>query len=214
MNTSETREKSRGERAGKKIVKAVAQPMQYLFLKILGIVIAVCALGAFCYFGWQKLTHVRIEKKYEMAERQLVRCQELVTLKMRYSDVASIKKSAALGLAKSYSIVKFTGVVRVGIADISKSKIVVSADGKTVTVTLPKSEILGNDIESMTVFDEKGSIFVPIKTQEIFENIDEARKSASDNLLAGGVLSDADVQAEVAVRAMLQTLGFKTVVIK
>ena len=149
-----------------------------------------------------------------MAERQLVRCQELVTLKMRYSDVASIKKSAALGLAKSYSIVKFTGVVRVGIADISKSKIVVSADGKTVTVTLPKSEILGNDIESMTVFDEKGSIFVPIKTQEIFENIDEARKSASDNLLAGGVLSDADVQAEVAVRAMLQTLGFKTVVIK
>ena len=213
-NISVETKKRAVQSAGKKIIKAAQAPVRRLLLKIAALAVLLCALGAGAYFGRRKIAEVKLAKKYMRIERQLVLCSELVTVKVRYSEIVSIKKSGALGVAKSYSIVKYSGVARAGIADVSKIKATVSKDGKSVSLALPKSDLLGNEIASQEIFDEKRSIFVPITMREIFDGIEESRASAAERLVAEGLLDDADAQAEAALRASMTALGFEHVTIR
>ncbi|WP_315602575.1 DUF4230 domain-containing protein [Treponema socranskii] len=213
-NLSVEAEKTNADETGKKSIKAARFPLRLLLLKIVLAAVLLCALGAGAYFGWKKITEIKLAKKYMRIERQLVLCRELVTVKLRYSEIVSIKKSGALGVAKSYSIVKYSGVARAGIADVSKIASTVSKDGKSVSLTLPKSELLGNEIASQEIFDEKRSIFVPITMKEIFDGIEESRASAAERLVAEGLLDDADAQAQAVLRASMTALGFENVAIR
>ena len=212
--TSVEEKKRTAQNEAKKIIKAVQVPVRRLLLKIIFAALLLCALGAGAYFGRKKITEIKLAKKYMRIERQLVLCRELVTVKLRYSEIVSIKKSGALGVAKSYSIVKYSGVARAGIADVSKIAAIVSKDGKSVSISLPKSELLGNEIASQEIFDEKRSIFVPITMKEIFDGIEESRASAAERLVAEGLLDDADVQARAVLRASMTALGFENVTIR
>ena len=212
--TSVEEKKRTAQSAAKKIIKAAQVPVRRLLLKIILAALLLCALGAGAYFGRKKIFEIRLTKKYMRIERQLVLCRELVTVKVRYSEIVSIKKSGALGVAKSYSIVKYSGVARAGIADITKIKATVSKDGKSVSISLPKSELLGNEIASQEIFDEKRSIFVPITMKEIFDGIEESRASAAERLVAEGLLDDADTQAKAVILASMSALGFENVTIR
>ena len=213
-NLSVEAKKMNAGEAGKRIIKAARAPVRRLLLKIVLAALLLCALGAGAYFGAKKISAVKLAKKYMRIERQLVLCRELVTVKLRYSEIVSIKKSGALGVAKSYSIVKYSGIARAGIADVSKITATVSKDGKSVSLTLPKSELLGNEIASQEVFDEKRSIFVPITMKEIFDGIEESRASAAERLVSEGLLEDADAQAQTVLRASMTALGFENVAIR
>ena len=212
--TSVEEKKRTAQSAAKKIIKAAQVPVRRLLLKIILAALLLCALGAGAYFGRKKITEIKLAKKYMRIERQLVLCRELVTVKLRYSEIVSIKKSGALGVAKSYSIVKYSGVARAGIADVSKIAATVSKDGKSVSISLPKSELLGNEIASQEIFDEKRSIFVPITMKEIFDGIEESRASAAERLVAEGLLDDADTQAKAVILASMSALGFENVTIR
>ena len=212
--TSVEEKKRTAQSAAKKIIKAAQVPVRRLLLKIIFAALLLGALGVGAYFGRKKITEVKLAKKYMRIERQLVLCRELVTVKLRYSEIVSIKKRSALGVAKSYSIVKYSGVARAGIADVSKIAATVSKDGKSVSILLPKSELLGNEIASQEIFDEKRSIFVPITMKEIFDGIEESRAFAAERLVAEGLLDDADAQAKAVILASMSALGFENVAIR
>ena len=110
--TSVEEKKRTAQSAAKKIIKAAQVPVRRLLLKIIFAALLLGALGVGAYFGRKKITEVKLAKKYMRIERQLVLCRELVTVKLRYSEIVSIKKRSALGVAKSYSIVKYSGVAR------------------------------------------------------------------------------------------------------
>ncbi|MCR5290283.1 MAG: DUF4230 domain-containing protein, partial [Treponema sp.] len=161
-----------------------------------------------------KLNDVSIEKQYMTIEQQLQYCQELTTIKKQYSNIVSIKKQAALGLAKSYSIVKYTGIIRVGIEDITAASIMIHDDKTTITITIPPPVILGNDLSSLEVFDEKQSIFVPIQTQEIFSEIQSSRQQTVTSLIDQGLLSEAQDVTRTVIQTILFAAGYKTVFIQ
>ena len=146
-----------------------------------------------------------------MVTRQLLSVQELITQKYRYSDIITLKKS--LGFTKSYSIVKFTGIIRAGISDVSKItfKIYDSYSGRLIKIKIPKAEILGNEIAEQSVFDEKRSVFVPITTQEIFEEIDAVRNSIAEEIVDQGFLEEANSTAQKTIIQMMYALGFDKV---
>lgn len=207
--------KNTGRRnSGKSPAGVVIRPFRRLAIKLITFAAAVCIAGTAAYFGWKKIRQVKISNTHALIERQLTKCQELVTVKNRYSDIVSIKKRTALGMAKSYSIIKYSGVVRAGISDITKASVKISSDGRKVTVLLPESVILGNEIFSQEVFDEHQNIFVPISTQEVFDSIDEARYEMTEEVMADGIIEDADRQAQDVVRTIMQTAGFADVVVK
>ena len=183
-----------------------------IFVRVIVSIVVVLLLLCGGYFGFKRFGIVRTETKLALVDRQLSYCQELVTAKYRYSDIITLKKSS--GFAKSYSIIKYTGLVRAGIADITDVSYSVSLDGNTITLTVPPAEILGNEIVSQGVFDEKQSIWVPISTQEVFDEIEKAKAEAVEDMVAEGVLEEAREYAVRVITQFMLALGFEDVKIK
>lgn len=175
-------------------------------VSIAGLALIVLAAG---WIGYKKITKVEKTTGYALVDQQLSFCQELITSKYRYSDIVTLKKTAAF--AKSYSIIKYTGLIRGGIANLSECDVDISFDGSTVRVTLPDAEILGNDVVKMEVFDEQQSIFVPITTQEIFDEIEKAKNETLEEVLADGFLKEAHDYAIRIIKQVLLASGFEHV---
>ncbi len=178
----------------------------YIFLLCFFVILSIAAGFV---VGIKKFTKINYEKSHALIERQLSLCQELVTAKYRYSDIIVVKKS--MGFSKSYSIVKYTGLLRAGIADVTEIDYTLSKDGKLVNIKVPKAELLGNDLVSQEVFDEKQSIFVPITTQEIFNEIEDARRETAENVLVDGFLEEARNYAIKIITQSLLAAGFDNV---
>lgn len=172
--------------------------------------IAICLVVVF-YFVRQKYQNPVYETKSALVEKQLSFCQELVTLKYRYSDIATIKKSA--GFSKSYSIVKYTGIIRAGIADITDISYNLSVDGNKIFLEIPPAEILGNEIVKQDVFDENSSIFVPITAKEVLEEIKKSQDETCADLIAEGLLEDARNYAIQILTQFMKSVGFEEVII-
>ena len=183
-----------------------------IILRIVTIIVVAILVLCGAYFGFKRFTTVKTESKLALVDRQLSYCQELVTAKYRYSDIITLKKAS--GFAKSYSIIKYTGIVRAGLADITDVSYSVSLDGKTITLSIPKAEVLGNEIVSQSVFDEKQSVFVPISTQEIFDEIDKAKNDAVEDMIAEGILDDARTYSIRIITQFMLALGFEEVRIR
>ena len=183
-----------------------------IFVRVILVIVIALVLLCGGYYGFKRFGIVKTESKLALVDRQLSYCQELVTAKYRYSDIITLKKSS--GFAKSYSIIKYTGLIRAGIADITDVSYSVSLDGKTITLTVPQAEILGNEIVSQGVFDEKQSIWVPISTQEVFDEIEKAKSEAVEDMIAEGVLEEAREYAVRVITQFMLALGFETVNIK
>ena len=204
----------------KKSTKIKKEPKILNFLtksicKILTRIILILALITALFFGgkfsWQKLGEIKTEKSSAIVFRELEKCAELVTAKNTYSDIISIKKTRIAGFAKSFSIIKYTGVIRGGIKDISKAQVKISERGKKTRVILPKMEVLSNDISSIEVFDESKSIFVSISIKEIMEEIRFNQETASTEILETGFLSEAESHAAKIFESILYATGFKEV---
>lgn len=200
------------EKKDSKVKKAKSGLGTKIVLRIVTILMIAAILLGCGYFGLQRFKIVQSENKLALVDRQLSFCQELVTAKYRYSDIITLKKSA--GFAKSYSIIKYTGIVRAGVADITDVSYSVSVDGKKITLNVPKAEILGNEVVNQSVFDEKRSAFVPITTQEIFDEIESAKNKAVEDMVEEGVLEDARAYAIRIITQFMLALGFEEVKIE
>lgn len=199
-------------KTGKKMSSRKAGLGTRIILRIVTIIVIALILLCGGYFAYKKFSVVKTENKLALVDRQLSFCQELVTAKYRYSDIITLKKTA--GFSKSYSIIKYTGLVRAGLADITDVSYSVSIDGKSITLTVPEAEVLGNDIVSQSVFDEKQSVFVPISTQEIFDEINRAKEQALEDMIAEGMLEDARTYSIRIITQFMLALGFEEVRIK
>lgn len=182
-----------------------------ILLRIVTILTIVICLVVVFHSMKQKYQNPTYETKYALVEKQLSYCQELVTLKYRYSDIATIKKSA--GFSKSYSIVKYTGIIRAGIADITDISYNLSIDENKIFLKIPPAEILGNEIVKQDVFDENSSIFVPITAKEVLEEIKKSQDETCADLIAEGLLDDARNYAIHILTQFMKSVGFEEVII-
>ncbi|MDE6068427.1 MAG: DUF4230 domain-containing protein [Treponemataceae bacterium] len=183
-----------------------------LILRVATIFCILLALFFATKFSFAKFTQIQIEKKRVAVERNLLASAELVLYKMRYSDMLVVKKRQGFSSAKSF--VRYSGILRAGIEDISQSEIFVSSDGKKLFVKIPSCVLLGNEICSQEIFDERQGFFTKITTQEIFTEIDEAKNNAAQEILADGLLSDADARAALVIRQLLLPIGFEDVFVE
>lgn len=186
--------------------------MSKILTKIIIIAVLVCLIMGMGYFCFKKGSEVTVTKSYAMVKESLTYWQEFVTLKYRYSDIVSVKKENFF--SSSYTLVKYTGIVRAGIPDLSKCNIEISLDRKKLTLTLPPAEILGNEIESQEVFDEKHSIFIPLTMGEIFTEIENSKQLALEEILQDGILDEAWLYAQSVITQIFHTAGFEQVEIK
>lgn len=182
-----------------------------ILTKIIIILILIMILLGAGYYVFTKKMQPKKEVNIAVVQTQLSYCQELVTLKYRYSDIISIKKSMAL--SKSFSIIKYTGIIRIGIPDITQADFEVYNEGKGVKIKLPDVEVLGNDITAQEVFDESHSIFVPITLDDVFVEIERSKDSTLEELIDDGILKEARENAKKVVQQIMMAAGFEEVIV-
>ena len=182
-----------------------------ILTKIIIILVLIMIMLGGGYYVYTKKFTPKEETHVLVVMNQLAYCQELVAVKYHYSDIVSIKKSIAL--SKSFSIIKYSGVIRIGIEDITLSDFEVFNDGKSIRIKLPDVEVLGNDITSQEVFDESHSIFVPITLDEVFTEIERSKNGTLEDLLSEGVLDEARENAKKVVQQIMMAAGFEEVII-
>ena len=170
----------------------------------------VVLLGGGYYIYTKKFTP-KTETNIAVVMNQLSFCQELVTAKYRYSDIISIKKTMAL--SKSLSIIKYTGIIRIGIADITQSDFEIYNEGKGLRIKLPDVEILGNEIINQEVFDESHSIFIPITLDDVFTEIERAKDKTLEELVDDSVLEEARENAKKVIQQIMLAAGFEEVIV-
>ena len=185
--------------------------MKKIIIKIIFWIVLICTISLGGYFFLKKMTVVKTEKLHATVSKTLEQSAELCLYKMNYTDIITIKKRGAMGLAKSYSIVKYSCIIRAGIKNIDDITFSISEDLKSIEIFIPPAELLGNDITTQTVFDESQNIFVPIRIQEIFDEIEIAKDDAAKELLAEGFLDDADKRAQDYIKQLMYALGFNSV---
>lgn len=195
--------------AMKKTESGLKRFLKTLLAKTLAALVSAALLAGAGFYAWNHYRKQKYSALSALVSNELLYCAELTTVKAVYSDIVSLKRTEVLGLAKSYSIVRYTGVVRAGIDDISSAVFTISEDRRTVKVTLPPITLLSNDISSMEVFDEHKNIFAPISSREIFEEIDTAKNKVEQTFIAKGLIEDAQVQAVLTIRRILSAMGFK-----
>ena len=187
-------------------------PLLTKIIVILSLVLAICIVGFIFYL---KVSNPIIEKRSLIVGEQLSYCQELVTLKYRYSDVISVpppkSKLPENSIFNGLVIVKIDGIIRIGIADVTMIDYEVYNNGKAVRIVLPAPEVLGNDIVSQSVFTERNG-FVKPTTEDVFDKIDERRQERLDEILSDNkLIEEASEYAKRIITLSMQSCGFEEI---
>ena len=183
-----------------------------ILTKIIIILFLLIVLLGGGYYVFTKKFVPKKEVNVAIVMSQLSLCQELVTAKNRYSDIVSISKSNKF-LGKSFTIVKFSGIIRIGIPDITKSDIEVYNEGKSLRIRIPDVEVLGNEIESQEVFDEAHNVFIPITLDEVFTELEKKKTETLEDLIDEGILNEARENAKKVVQQIMMAAGFEEVIV-
>ncbi|EDP24481.1 DUF4230 domain-containing protein [Parvimonas micra] len=142
---------------------------------------------------------------------QVKELKELATIQYKYKEIASREDwntlfNIKLPFTKSSFIVSYTGILKLGI-DLSETKVDVDENSKTIKVTLPESKVLSNelDLKSLKVYDEKNSIFNPVKVKDYSEFTQSGKENAEKDARESGVFEQSKEVAKKIIIDLLNT---------
>ena len=157
------------------------------------------------------------DRKYDTSTvlSKIVHIQELATVKYNYSGVIGYKDNfkilnISVPLTDKYFLLKYNGYLKAGV-DFSKIK--VNINGENVHVSMPRAQIFDIVIDenSVKVYDESENAFNPIKISDYNKALADEKETMRQDAIKQGVLKDANNQAELAIKSLLQEMGFKNI---
>ena len=142
---------------------------------------------------------------------QVKELKELTTIQYKYKNIATREDwntlfNIKLPFTKSSFIVTYTGVLKIGI-DLSETKVEVDENNKKINIILPEPKILSNDLDlsSVKVYDEKNSIFNPVKIKDYSEFTKSGKENAEANAKESGVFQQSKEVAKKVIIDLLNT---------
>lgn len=184
---------------------------QGLYKKI-AIIIAILII-ALCFFGGIRLGKILYgssitEKKTQITDtllyQQLAQENELSTVRYFYTNMGKYENSIELGstripFTKKSFIISYDGIIKAGI-DMDKVKIQI--DGKIITISIPKAEILSHEIkeDSVQVYDEKNSIFNGLSVEDIMNFQQQEKQEMEEKAIGNGILVEAQENAKTSLQ--------------
>ncbi len=138
----------------------------------------------------------------------LTRISELGVLKYRYTDVMELNRRFVVG-GPSTSLVRFSGVVKAGIPDVTKIRANFDQSKNTVRIFVPRAAIIDNtvDVSSVKIWDIKRNIFVPITTELKLQEISSFKNKVERELELSGFLLEADSRDEELIKSLFAGFG-------
>lgn len=142
-----------------------------------------------------------------LTSSSIERIAELSVLEYRYTDVMELSRPFFVG-AGSFSLTRFSGIVKAGVRDVSRISVEYHQDEDAVSIVMPRSEILENivDVESLRFWDVRKNLFVPISTENKLKEIGAFKERVANELRDSGFLADADARSSEIVHALYSSI--------
>lgn len=189
----------------------IARKIQKFFIIFLLSAVLILGAGYFVQGWYKKYQADSYSVLTALVGEEIINCAELVSRKSIYTDIVSIRKKAIFGLSQSLMLVKYTGTICAGIEDLTQITFEISQDMTEISLKVPHAKILSNDITNQVLFDQVNNIFVPISTEDVFNEIDNARKLQEKTLIENGFLKDADSYTEQLLIRLFSAMQFVVV---
>ncbi|MDE7262325.1 MAG: DUF4230 domain-containing protein [Oscillospiraceae bacterium] len=146
-------------------------------------------------------------------KEQLSSVRELVTQKYIYTNAerGEYSKTWLWGWDMPFGdksiLVKYDGTIKAGI-DLNAVDIDVNEDSRTITVTLPASEIMDHNVPQDTIqtYEARDGLFNKVMPDDSNALIDQGKQEMEAKAIERGLLAEADREAEAVVRAFLSIL--------
>jgi hypothetical protein len=175
-----------------------------LFLLVAGVALAVAhrvtSVGAL--FGPHENTAVT----QALVVERMQSVAKLVTSETSVRDVVTYTNTW-YGSTKR-SLVVVSGKINAGVNLDRGTNVVVDDEAKTITLTLPKPEILGVEIDDMRTYDERGGLWNPFTPQDRDAIIRLARVQLGKSAYEMKILEHAESSAKTLLESMFSTDGF------
>ncbi|MDU5504259.1 MAG: DUF4230 domain-containing protein [Anaerococcus vaginalis] len=169
---------------------------------ILILLLASFLLGA-KYFSSKN--EPKIDNK--LIQNRIESAKELTSLKYSYTNMGQFENSNKfygydIPFTQKKFIVSYDGVISCGV-DLDKMQ--VKVNGKNIDIQLPKSKILSHEIyeDSLKIFDQKTSIFNPIKVEDYNDFAKKQKKSVEEKAIERGILTQADKKCKKAIKDII-----------
>lgn len=148
---------------------------------------------------------------------KIINIQELALVKYNYTGVVGFKDNykilnISVPFTDKYFLLKYNGYIKAGI---NFERIKVDVEDKSVHVSMPKPELMDIviDEKSVKVYDESENAFNPIKISDYNQALIKEKDTMKKDAVNQGILKDAKKQSELAIRSMLEQMGFEEIVI-
>lgn len=161
----------------------------------------------------EKDKEINVVVTSDTIEQQLSSIRELVTQEYVYTNAAKKESSESWlwGVERPFSgksiLITYDGVVKAGV-DLSRAEIAVNEQTRTITVTLPPSEITENNIpqETINVVEIKNGLFNDVTMENYNEFVAEQKSVMEQKAIDQGILTRADKEAKALVQSILSVL--------
>lgn len=178
---------------------------------IAGLVAAIAIIFISYFFGMKaSLFKTENEISSEIIKNQILSVKELTTLKYKYTNVGSFENQSEfygmkLPFTQKKFIISYDGEVNAGI-NLEEAKITLNNDDKKISINIPHAEILNHSIDedSLTIFDEKNSIFNQLEVKDFSDFRKDEMKKVEKDLEEKGFLQEADEKTKEAIVEILK----------
>ncbi len=176
-----------------------------IFLSLLLLVILLFS----AYFLGKKVGAIQEKPKItsEALQEQIEKVKELTTSKYHYTNMAAFENQSELygikiPLTQKKFILSYDGMIFAGL---DLSDIDINYNSEKIVVSLPKIKILAHEIDdnSIKIFDEKSSIFNPIKILDYSNLHNDQKKLMEEKAIARGLFEEADKNAKSVIKEVL-----------
>ncbi len=195
------------------MARRVRKPLRSAIIRISFVAAAALAVAGTAWFAAGRAARDSEEKRRLAAFDNLTanvieRIAELSVLEYRYTDVMELQRKFIIG-GQSASLVRFSGIVKAGIADVSAVKARWDRQADTVRVSVPRSVIVSNevDVSTIRIWDLKRNLFVPITTDFKIQEISAFRDQVASELEATGFLDEASTRAAEVIGSLYAGFG-------
>ena len=187
------------------------RPVKTIKLLIVGILLGAVLLGGGWLLGKTSGGGSRenVEISAIVLQNKISAMSELAVVTYTYTELGQYESSKEFyGVKMPFTtnrfLLTYDGVIKAGI-DMTEVKVDVDQGVKTVTVTLPQAEILSHEIDedSVKIYDEKTSIFNAFTIEDYTSFYADQKKTVEKKARDKGLLTEAQTQAENAVRQLL-----------
>lgn len=146
----------------------------------------------------------------DILQQQIQEIGELATAKYYYTNMGRYENTLQVGgknipFTQKMFIISYDGTVKAGV---ELKDIRVTLEDRVIRVVIPEAKILSHevDMESVTVFDEKNSIFNGLATEDVTRFLTEQHVLMEEKAVVSGILEDARQNAGNSLKTLYQAL--------